>query len=188
MHTSPPWLFGIKWCMPFSNCPKHATFSAHLIPLNLISLLISGKESKLLIPSLCNHRLPSDTSSTTLDTKTGCNSWKICVILIKWLLQGRQLFSWNVSSPTFQHHACYKRFKSSRNLSRFGNRTIAALQPSNFRTKRTAARVMAANVGEYYEGSRIFTWVSDLSGLPLDQVSSTHRKCIMAYFKFFFSL
>ncbi|PNF34142.1 hypothetical protein B7P43_G01151, partial [Cryptotermes secundus] len=30
---------------------------------------------------------------------------------------------------------------------------------------------MAAAFDEYYEGSRIFTWVSDLSGLPLDQVN-----------------
>jgi hypothetical protein len=42
---------------------------------------------------------------------------------------------------------------------------------------------MAAGIDEYYDGSRIFTWVSDLSGLPLDQVSSTRGKCVIAYFK-----
>jgi hypothetical protein len=31
---------------------------------------------------------------------------------------------------------------------------------------------MAAAFDVYYEGSRIFTWLSDLSGLPLDQVST----------------
>jgi hypothetical protein len=33
---------------------------------------------------------------------------------------------------------------------------------------------MVAEMDVYYDGSRIFSWVSDLSGLPLDQVSSIY--------------
>jgi hypothetical protein len=37
---------------------------------------------------------------------------------------------------------------------------------------------MAPEVDVCYDGSRIFSWVSDLSGLPLDQVSRIqYRKC-----------
>lgn len=41
---------------------------------------------------------------------------------------------------------------------------------------------MAAEFDAYYDGSRIFSWVSDISGLPLDQVRSICKKCDFVYF------
>lgn len=43
---------------------------------------------------------------------------------------------------------------------------------------------MAPEIDVYYEGSRIFSWVSDLSGLPLDQVRRMHihSKCEVSVF------
>jgi hypothetical protein len=42
---------------------------------------------------------------------------------------------------------------------------------------------MAPEIDVYYDGSRIFSWVSDLSGLPLDQVSIIYianvKQCIL---------
>lgn len=45
-----------------------------------------------------------------------------------------------------------------------------------------ASRDMAAAFDVYYDGSRIFSWVSDLSGLPLDQVSCRCKKCEFVLF------
>jgi len=44
---------------------------------------------------------------------------------------------------------------------------------------------MAASYDANYDGSQIFSWLSDLSGLPLDQVSSICKKREFVYFNGF---